>query len=318
MPPGPAELRARADIDEIVATMPDRSPARLRDFLAGRMATATVLRRLDDASGGGFFAVPAEAEKSEDAARAVFGRGASPYVIDVQTHLVNPGRWDAAGAEALAGFLAMVDGPRWEGGVDPTRLSGAMWAAHLFGESETNVALLTSVPGRSHENVLTNQEIASCRDLVDRYSGTRRVLTHTIVHPNLGASEVDRIEAWSAGAPPGRMEGVHPVGSPRVTRTGRRRAGVVSRRRGGRTALPRIGSPVRTADRVRPQGHRRPGPARLTCRLVPPGHRTGRPAVPRPDLRRLPLRLRGRSRRRGGAVHRRGPQPWGEPPGRQP
>jgi predicted TIM-barrel fold metal-dependent hydrolase len=202
--PGPPERTARAAIDELVAALPDHSPARIRDFLASRMATATVLRRLDNDSGGGFFAVPAEAEKSEDAAQAVFGRGPSSYVIDVQTHLVNPGRWEAAGAEALAGFLAMVDGPRWEGGVDPTRLSGAMWAAHLFGESETNVALLTSVPGRSHENVLTNQEIASCRDLVDRYSGTRRVLTHTIVHPNLGTAEIERVAAWS--------EELHPAG----------------------------------------------------------------------------------------------------------
>jgi predicted TIM-barrel fold metal-dependent hydrolase len=197
VPPGPAELRARADIDEIVASLPDRSPVRVQDFLASRKATATVLRRLERESGGGFFAVPVEAEKDEDAARAAFDRGANPYVVDVQTHLVNPGRWQAAGAEALAGFLAMVDGPRWEGGVDPTRLSAAMWAAHLFGESETNVALLTSVPGRSHENVLTNQEIASCRDLVERYSGTRRVLTHTIVHPNLGPSEVEQVPAWS-------------------------------------------------------------------------------------------------------------------------
>jgi predicted TIM-barrel fold metal-dependent hydrolase len=177
--------------------MPNPDAADIRAFLASRAATATILRRLDLEAGGGFFSVAADAEHSEAAAMYVFDRGAAPYVIDVQTHLVNPKRWEGGSAEALAGFLAMVDGPRWSGGVDPSVLSAAKWASHVFGESETNVALLTSLPGRSHENVLTNDEIAACRDLVDRYAGTGRVLTHTIVHPNAGPAEVERVPEWS-------------------------------------------------------------------------------------------------------------------------
>jgi predicted TIM-barrel fold metal-dependent hydrolase len=67
----------------------------------------------------------------------------------------------------------------------------------MFGASETAVALLTSTPGPVGENVLENGQIASVRDVTDRYAGTGRVLTHTIVHPNLGPGELDRMVEWS-------------------------------------------------------------------------------------------------------------------------
>jgi predicted TIM-barrel fold metal-dependent hydrolase len=195
--PNPAELRAREAVSDRVAQAGCSSANAVRNLLDGRTTTATVLRTLDAEAGGGFFAVPVEAEHSDEAAEATFARGHGSYVIDVQTHLVSPDRWRAGKAEALAGFLRMVDPDRWGGGIDPELLSGASWAQHLFGESETNIALLTSLPGRAHENVLTNREIAACRDLVDRYAGTNRVLTHTIVHPNAGPEEVKRLPEWA-------------------------------------------------------------------------------------------------------------------------
>lgn len=162
-----------------------------------RTSTAMILRAFDRAAGGGFFSISRDAEHDAGVAEQVFDRGPGAYVIDVQTHLVNPARWSGGSAEALAGFLAMVDPDRWADGIDPTHLSAARWAAHVFGQSQTNVALLTSLPGRAHENVLTNPEIAGCRDLVDRYTGTGRVLTHAIVHPNLGQGEIDQLPEWS-------------------------------------------------------------------------------------------------------------------------
>ncbi len=200
--PDRAELLAREAVSAGVAQARCSSGAAVRNLLDGRTTTATVLRTFDAEAGGGFFAVPIEAEHSEEAAEATFARGDGSYVIDVQTHLVSPTRWRAGKAEALAGFLRMVDPDRWGGGIDPELLSGASWAQKLFGESETNIALLTSLPGRAHENVLTNQEIAACRDLVDRYAGTNRVLTHTIVHPNLGAQEMERLPEWAESLRP--------------------------------------------------------------------------------------------------------------------
>jgi hypothetical protein len=44
--------------------------------------------------------------------------------------------------------------------------------------------------------VLTNDDIADARTIVERYAGSRRVLTHTIVHPNLGEAELDAMVRW--------------------------------------------------------------------------------------------------------------------------
>ena len=167
-----------------------------RAYVEDRRGTAATLRAIDAAAGGGYYAVPAEAEVDTAAADACFGGREGSVVIDVQTHLVNPSKFHGPGAEALTGFLRMTDPDRWSDGVDPAHISAAEWAALVFGGSETAVALLTSLPGQSHENVLSNAEIAACREVVDRYAGSGRVLTHTIVHPNYGPEEIEAMPGW--------------------------------------------------------------------------------------------------------------------------
>jgi predicted TIM-barrel fold metal-dependent hydrolase len=160
-------------------------------YLEDRRGTAATLRGLDAVAGGGFYRVPEAAEVDAAAADAAFA--STGPVIDVQTHLVDPRRWHGAGADALAGYLRMVDADRWADAVDPHLIDAAAWASLVFGASETAVALLTSTPGESARNVLTNAQIAATREIVDRYAGTGRVRTHTIVHPNVGPSELDRM-----------------------------------------------------------------------------------------------------------------------------
>jgi predicted TIM-barrel fold metal-dependent hydrolase len=46
--------------------------------------------------------------------------------------------------------------------------------------------------------VIDNADIAAVREVVDRYAGTGRVLTHAIVHPNAGPDELERMGEWSA------------------------------------------------------------------------------------------------------------------------
>jgi predicted TIM-barrel fold metal-dependent hydrolase len=196
LPWSAADREAIARYDAI-ASVAARGLARsAREYAVDRRGTAASLRAIDAAHGGGFYAVPEGATRDLDEAEAAF-RGAGP-VVDVQTHLVDPDRWIGAGAEALAGFLRMADPDRWTHEIDPRAIDGAAWAALVFGASETSVALLTSTPGGADVNVLTNRQIAAARDVVDRYAGTGRVLTHTIVHPNLGPRELDAMVDWSA------------------------------------------------------------------------------------------------------------------------
>ncbi len=171
-------------------------------YLGDRRGTAATLRALDATAGGGFYAVPADAETDAEVAAAAFAP--TGPVIDVQTHLVDPARWHGNGAAALAGFLRLVDGERWSDAVDPRLLDAAAWATQVFASSETAIALLTSTPGGADHNVLLNSQIAATRELVDRYAGSDRVRTHAIVHPNLGPAELDAmVERYDALQPSG-------------------------------------------------------------------------------------------------------------------
>src|SRR3954447_9963579 len=160
----------------------------------GRMGTAATLRALNEAHGETFYDVPPEAATDQAAADEVFA--ALGPVIDVQTHLVRPSRSTTRAAGALFGFLKMVEPDRWTDPVDLDLLSAPAWAACVFGGSETSVALLTSTPGEPGKNVIDNADIAAAREIMDRYAGTGRVLGHTIVHPNLGPTELDAMVTW--------------------------------------------------------------------------------------------------------------------------
>ncbi len=196
--PVPYSVRDRRALARLARELPDRARVvgmSADDYRFDRRGTAATLRAIDAEHGGGFFAVPEAAAFDLAAAESAFA-GTAP-VVDVQTHLVDPQRWSGSHAAALAGFLEMVDPQRWPSGVDPRTIDGGAWASLVFGASETAIALLTSTPGPTDSNVLTNRQIAAARDVVDRYADSGRVLTHTIVHPNLGAAELDAMSEWS-------------------------------------------------------------------------------------------------------------------------
>jgi uncharacterized protein len=200
VPWGRPDRAALARVGEVIGRAARRAGTTEPAYATDRRGTAATLRAIDQAHGGGFFRVPEVATLELDAADAAFA-GAAP-VIDVQTHLVDPTRWVGPGAAALGGFLRMADPDRWPGEIDPRVIDGAAWAALVFGASETAVALLTSTPGPARSNVLTNSQIAATREVIDRYSGTKRVLTHTIVHPNYGPEEIDAMDEWRARLDP--------------------------------------------------------------------------------------------------------------------
>jgi hypothetical protein len=200
--PLPWSERDRRALAHLDTALPEHARAVAMDadaYRFDRRGTAATLLAIDAAHGGGFFVVPEEAARDEAAADAAFA-GRAP-VVDVQTHLVDPARWSGSHAAALAGFLTMVDPQRWPDGVDPVVIDAGAWASLVFGASETAVALLTSTPGPAATNVLTNAQIASARAVVDRYADGGRVLTHTIVHPNI-AGEVDAMTEWRAACDP--------------------------------------------------------------------------------------------------------------------
>ena len=286
VPPGPRQQRALHRTVDLADRHAPRLDLTTPEYLRDRVGTAAALRALDAEHGGGFFDIPAEAEVDPAAADECFA--ALGPVVDVQTHLVRPSRHTTASAAALMGFLRMVEPERWRDPIDPDHLSAPAWASCVFAGSETSVALLTSPPGLEGDAVIDNGDIAAAREVVDRYAGSGRVLTHTIVHPNAGPDELDRMATWSAQLRPAGWK-VYTLWDPPGGPTG----GWYLDDDLGAAFLDRVRE-VRPAHRLRPQGPRRPDPVAGPGGGVTAGHRPGGRRLPRHRLRRVPLRLRHR------------------------
>ncbi len=189
----PTDLQALSLLSDRMPDLARRSAVDLRAYAGERRGTMATLQAINETAGERFYDIPPDAELDTEAGGEL-GRGRGP-VIDVQTHLAIPRRLTTATGEAIIDFLKVHDPELWSEGVHPQLISAAEWVAQIFGNSETAVAVLTSGPGRPDENIVTNKEIAAVREIVDRYAGSGRVLTHTIVHPNI-PGELDLLEHW--------------------------------------------------------------------------------------------------------------------------
>ena len=165
-------------------------------YLASRPGTAATLLALNEAHGNRFFDVDPEVAGDPAAADAAFV-GTTP-VIDVQTHLVRPSRADTtAAADAVR---VPADGATPTAGPSPSTPTCSRrpgWAAHRVRRKRDRgrAAHLDAWPVRARTCSPTPRSRRS-REIVDRYAGTGRVLTHTIVHPNLGPAELDAMAEW--------------------------------------------------------------------------------------------------------------------------
>lgn len=177
------ERRAVASVGARTGPTAKRLGMTPRAWCADRRGTAAALRSLNEAWGERFYEVVPEAEHDASAADAAFA-GAGP-VIDVQSHYVARERVGSPPTRAILDFIRSVAPERWKGLQGEVALLLSDYLRCLFLESETAVAVLTSAPGEGENNILTNAEIAGTRELLDRLSGSGRLLHHSIVHPNV-------------------------------------------------------------------------------------------------------------------------------------
>jgi hypothetical protein len=173
----------------------------LADYWSSRQGTAAALRALDKAYGGAFFNVPAEAELDRAAADAALG--GDQLVIDVQTHYISERSAYKEWANLLIEIADFVGADRFKGLDKIMRTqhqlgySLAEYLRCIFLESETAVAVLSSAPGiEGHKmRMLNNAEMVGTRELIDRLSGTGRLINHSVVHPNV-AGDIEMMDRW--------------------------------------------------------------------------------------------------------------------------
>jgi len=197
VPLGPELRAARPFAANCIADNARRTGASRRAFLTGLCGAATTLLAYQEvfattARVGGAFVLPKEsAFEPEAAAETLTGED---FVFDVQTHMVDVnGAWrrrrEGKGWEGnLAGFPQGSCGEQ-----DPVAcFSADRFIKEVFVDSDTQIAVLSFVPGLPEDNPLTVAEALRVQTLVERLKGSGRLLLHAPVIPN-APGELERM-----------------------------------------------------------------------------------------------------------------------------
>ncbi len=201
-----AELRAARRLAlERNAEYARRTGISRRAFLTGLCGAATTLLAYQEAfaamgAGGSGFVLPKEAAfETAAAAQTLSGR---EFIFDVQTHMVDvKGAWrQRPGARQWERALASF--PQGScGESDPVAcFSADQFIKDVFIDSDTQIAVLSFVPGLPEDNPLTTEEANRTRELVARLKGTHRLLLHAPVVPN-APGEIDRMAVMARTYP---------------------------------------------------------------------------------------------------------------------
>jgi hypothetical protein len=210
LPAHSVEANARAH--ERVSRNARRLGLSRRAFVTTASGAATTLLAFNEAHAlagrtGGFYDIPKLAALDQDAAAAALAK--REFIFDIQGHHVNAlERWKAPDMATATGLKFMPQAKC--GYIDPKSeyghvkcFTGQAFIKEMFLDSDTDMAVLTFTP-TSHEDMpLTQDEAEATREMVDAMEGSRRLLVHGRVVPNL-PGDVERMpelaEKWRIAA----------------------------------------------------------------------------------------------------------------------
>src|SRR5215469_6944025 len=196
VPLGPVLRAARRLATHRITANAHRTCASRRAFLRGLCGAATTLITYQEvfaATGrvGGGFVLPKEsAFEPKAAAETLTGKD---FIFDVQTHMVDVnGAWRRGRGKGWESALASFP----QGGCgepDPVAcFSADRFVKEVFVDSDTQIAVLSFVPGLPEDNPLNIEEALRVRTLVERLKGSGRLLLHAPVVPN-APGELERM-----------------------------------------------------------------------------------------------------------------------------
>ncbi len=183
-----------------------------REFVTGACGAATTLLAFNEvhaAAGftGSYYDIPKVAALDPDAADAALAK--REFVFDIQGHHVNAlEHWKAPEMSGGIGLQFMPQGKCSY--LDPSSKYGYLkcytsqaFIKEMFLNSDTDMAVLTFVPSSVEDMPLTQDEATATREMTDALEGSRRLLVHGRVIPNL-AGDIERmpelVEKWKIAA----------------------------------------------------------------------------------------------------------------------
>lgn len=195
-PPQTAEQRQYEDrlrrISEEGARRQGRSR---RDFLRSGSGMAAALMALNQVFGDCY---EVTADEVEDPAAFEERWPKDQFIFDVQTHHVDVGRRFYDDTPTGRGIKAFFQSLR-PGAKTPEQalelLNRAHYVKEVFGDSDTVLAIISGVPSRDWDkNPLPPDQMVATRRFVNDLAGSRRVLSHGLLRPNLGPGELEEME----------------------------------------------------------------------------------------------------------------------------
>ena len=193
LPQTPQQARVEARIGELAEDLGPRHGLSRRGFLASTAGMAAAFLAMNEVFGPLFDVSRAEAQTPGVADQRA-GALAGQLIIDAQTHFVRDD-FNQAGLLDLAKYAKT----NWNTGLwgenTLARYKFENYVKEIFVDSDTKVALLSGAPfdDRSWE-LLTNDQIAMARAAINKVSGSRRLLGHSVFTPKRDGwmDEVDR------------------------------------------------------------------------------------------------------------------------------
>ena len=194
----PPQSEQQKALEERVRDLSDRNSRALgmdrRRFLRTGSGMATALIAMNEVFGTFFDVSQAEAKEPE-AFEEKWPK--DQFIFDIQTHHVDVSKkWydDTDDGKRVASFFRILRrGKTIEDTLD--QLNRVHYVKELFGDSDTVMAVISGVPSREWDkNPLPPDQMVATRKFVNDLAGSRRVLSHGLLRPNLGEKEFTEME----------------------------------------------------------------------------------------------------------------------------
>src|SRR5213594_163936 len=193
MPQTREQRRVEARVKELAGDLAPKHGVSRRQFLASSAGMAAAFLAMNDVFGQVFEVTRAEAATpgvADMRAQALSGQ----FIVDAQTHFVRDD-FKQEGLLDLAKYAKEHWNPALVGENTLARFKFDNYLKEIFVDSDTKVALLSGAPFDDPSwDLLTNDQIAMARASINKVSGSRRLLAHSVFTPKKAGwmDEVDR------------------------------------------------------------------------------------------------------------------------------
>ena len=195
----PKQSNVQKKVEDLTIELADKNAKHLgmsrRQFLQTSCGMATAFLAMNEIYGGGVFQVNEAEARDPEMMLERTARVEGQFIFDDQTHFLR----DDFPHEAILGlgeFAAEHWNPKLkEEGLSLTRYKFENYIAELWYRSDTKMALLSGAPFDDPSWwLLHNDQIVAARDMINDFSGTERMLGHSVITPAQDGwmDEVDR------------------------------------------------------------------------------------------------------------------------------